>query len=208
MVLLDSRDPYKEERRRIVKDAAPRAEFIEWDTTSYRDFARKKIASYGYGGGWNRGWQIVTGQDEGQGTLTTRLDDDDAITPDFVARVRGAAEKVGEGIPVKDDRKPPRARRKVWQFPNGYRVWDGDYMHVAVNNNAWATLQTPPGDDCVIYDFLHGNADRFARAPVVDNRRAFLWTRHLDTLSEWREATMPIDEAIRSEFQIDWSLLV
>ena len=131
--------------------------------------------------------------------LTTRLDDDDALTPCAVRRIQEASW----------DLKPPIPLRRALILPNGFRVWDGRYEAVTHNRNAWATLLAPPGDDAVIYDFNHKRIAEHVEVHMVDEEGpAWLWVRHEDTLSDHRKAEHPIDDELRAEFPgLEWSLL-
>ena len=127
------------------------------------------------------------------GRLTTRLDDDDAFTKDALARIQRAAKSL--------------RRRTVLMFPRGIRVSGGLYTKVWHSSNAMATLFTPPNDSAMVYDFRHREVRRFCPVRMVDDRVGWLWVRHDDTLSGWKMAARPVDEALKAQFPVDWSVL-
>jgi hypothetical protein len=111
-------------------------------------------------------------------------------------------------------------------LPEGYRVFSGRYVRVYQPNNAMHSLFTPAGDDLCIYDYGHmrtysgrhidlrsdQHPPRFgphpnAPAPLtfVDQRPAWLWVRHRDTISGHQKAWMPITPGLKRLFPIDWS---
>lgn len=130
--------------------------------------------------------------------ITTRLDDDDGFTPDAFGRIRGWAEAHMGG----------RQELHSGQLPVGFRVWGGRYTRVRHESNAMASLYSPAGDPSTVYRFMH----REVRASVervwfIDDRPAWLWVRHEDTLSGWRAATRVIGPQLRRMFPVTWELL-
>lgn len=128
-------------------------------------------------------------------TLTTRLDDDDALAPDFLQRIQTAAEQANE------------QGRVVWMLPEGFRVYRGRYAPMRHEANSWATLQTPPGDSAVVYDFGHKRIGGHAPIRLVDDKPAWLFVRHADTRSRNRAVSGPITMALRRLFPVDWELV-
>lgn len=143
---------------------------------------RPNAALVAYGADWPR-----------DGRLTTRIDDDDAFTADAVIRIQRAARHL--------------RRRTVLMFPNGIRVSGGRYTKVTHRSNAMCTLFTPPNDPAIVYDFRHREVRKFAPVQIIDDRIAWLWVRHDDTLSGWKQAAKPIDQGLKAKFPIDWSVL-
>lgn len=122
----------------------------------------------------------------------TRLDDDDAFAPWAMAKVETVA--------------ATESRRVALMFPLGVRVWDGAYTLVRHDSNAMQTLVTPPGDSMTVYDYLHRFVRRVLPVRAIDNRPAWLWSRHPDTISGWRIAGRELTPDIRQMFAIDWSV--
>lgn len=127
--------------------------------------------------------------------LTTRLDDDDAFTPDAFARIRG---RLGSWVP---------RRRVSLMLPVGFRVWGGRYTRVHHASNAMATLYTPEGDAATVYGFMHRNIAEHVEVLHVDQDPGWLWVRHPDTLSGWRRSTRPVSRGLIARFPIDWSVV-
>jgi hypothetical protein len=122
----------------------------------------------------------------------TRLDDDDAFAPWAMAKVEASAATV--------------TKRVALMFPLGIRVWDGGYTLVRHDSNAMQTLVTPPGDSMTVYDYLHRFVRRTLRVRVIDDRPAWLWSRHRDTISGWRMAGRALTPEIQRMFAIDWTI--
>jgi putative rhamnosyltransferase len=199
IVLVDERDPLIEERIKIFEVAAPRLEVIRWhrpaalaaapwDKRSARSHKMEQIAATAYTVDWRGRMGLADDT-----VLMTRLDDDDALMIDTLARVKAAA--VG------------RTERTILMHPMGYRVFRGRYSLVRHESNAMHTLLTPPGDTATVYDYGHTVARRYAPVVVVDEDPAWLWCRHRDTISGWKQAQQPITTALREAFPVDWSAL-
>ena len=197
IALLDPRDQLLEERIAVFKRAAPALIPILWTPTDVKDAPwdkhpiggrRAKVAATAYRAPWR---QAVGPADDR--VLMTRLDDDDALARNTLARVRRASQKV--------------SKRAILMNPIGFRVWNGQYSRVRHNGNAMQTLLTPPGDDLCVYDYGHRLGYRVAPVVVVDMDPAWLWTRHRDTLSGWQRANIPISESLSKMFPVDWEVL-
>lgn len=200
VVLIDPTDPLVEERKAAFLSAGVPVIFIEWHPAALEPAAWDKhphtvslvgkVAATAYKAPWAQAIRV------GHGTiLQTRLDDDDGFAPDALARIRATADKARY------------SRRVVWMFPLGVRVWHGSFVLAKHTTNAWATLQTPPGDILTVYDYGHRLVERIAPVRIIDRRPAWLWSRHRDTLSGWRRVTQPLTWRIRAMFPIDWKLL-
>jgi hypothetical protein len=198
IVLLDERDPMLEERRAVFAAAAPRLVVLLWRPGTVAqapwDKAREtttvqKIAATAY----RAPWAEAIG-DRSELTLQTRLDDDDGLTPDALARTVRAARAV--------------MRRTILMQPVGYRVWQGRAVRVVHDENAMHTLATMPGDALGVYDYGHRDVKRTAPIVTVDTQPAWLWSRHADTISGHRQADGELTERIRRLFPgVDWRVL-
>jgi hypothetical protein len=139
-----------------------------------------------------------------QVTLTMRMDDDDAIAPFVLEMVRGRAEATDP------------MRRVVWTLSDGWRIagaW-AERAHWPIP--MFSTLQVPPRVRRTIFDTNHLGAARLAPLSPIESEPAWLWVRHASTRSshlgpwthaEWREHAVPINDAIRAGFPIDWPFI-
>jgi hypothetical protein len=181
VVLLERDDPFKAERMAAFASVGVtlRVFYVQHPTVSL----------------YQQDWAGVIGLPFNEPTLTTRLDDDDALAPDFLERIRTAAEDANE------------QGRVVWMLPEGFRVYRGRYAPMRHEANSWATLQTPPGDSAVVYDFGHKRIGGHAPIRLVDDKPAWLFVRHADTRSRNRAVSGPITVALRRLFPVDWELV-
>ena len=178
---LDDRQAPHLLRRGIVEPPAARGAFTVRAAVAYRaykvDWAGAIDASRG-------------------GVLMTRLDDDDGLAPTTLARVRAAAESL------------PGDARAVLMHPLGFRVWRGRYDRVRAPANAMHTLYTPDGDRLSVYDYGHTKVrSTKLRIINVDEETAWLWVRHMDTISGNRKGSRPLSRELKRIFPVDWSLL-
>lgn len=196
VVLLDVRDPLLAERRALYASAAPAFIPLEWrhpgDTdvvpTVQSSIARSRAAAADYAAPW----RAALGPADDQ-VLMTRLDDDDGLAPDAIARYQAAARRTN--------------KRTVLMLPKGVRVWSGRYTEVRHERNAMHTLVTPPGDRLCVYDYGHTKPGVAAPVITVDERWGWLWVRHRDTISGWRRADAALTPRVRAAFPIDWRAL-
>lgn len=199
IVLMDGRDPLITERMAVFADAAPRFEPIIWTPgedaegapwDKHRDGATRsqRVAATAYK---HPAWLQLTPRDEP--ALQTRLDDDDGLAVDYLARVRDASRRL--------------TARTALMLPVGYRVWDGRQTSVRHDTNAMHTLFTPAGDETTVYSYGHRLVGRGQPVVTVDERPAWLWVRHENTISGWRRADYPITRAVKRLFPIDWRAL-
>lgn len=198
VVCIDERDPLIDQRVATFASAAPDLIVIRWrpgvlapapwDHSIGRHHKLEQVAATAY----RAPWREQTGLADDT-ILMTRLDDDDALTRDALARVRLAAEGVDE--------------RRIFMHPVGYRVWRHRASLVRHESNAMHTLLTPPGDTASVYDYGHTVARRFAPVVVVDQEPAWLWSRHSDTISGHKQASKPFSNDLRVLFPVDWSVL-
>jgi hypothetical protein len=181
VVLLHRDDALLRERRDAY--AAAGARFIYTDGTG----SAARVAVDAYRAGWA---EAIGPRDEV--VAMTRLDDDDALAPWVVERIRFRAPRFG--------------RRTALVFPLGIRVWGGCFTAVRHESNAMQTLITLPGDLMTVYDYGHRFVRKHAAVVRGDARYAWLWSRHPDTLSGWHNAERPLVPAVRALFPVDWSV--
>lgn len=185
IVLLDERDPLLAERMGLYRASAPA--FVPILRSSGIDDPSVRAAA-----DYRAPWREQVGPSDDQ-VLTTRLDDDDGFAPTALLRYQIAARK--------------ETRRTALMLPLGVRVWEGRYSLVPHDTNAMHTLVTPPGDEMCVYDYGHTKVRRTVRTVTVDRVPAWLWVRHRDTLSGYREGKRPIDSFVRRMFPVDWTAL-
>jgi hypothetical protein len=200
VVLLDPRDRLLDERRAVFTAASPRCLPIEWvpppnpkaapwDRHAGRTDTVQRIAAEAYRAPWGE----AIGERDTR-ILQTRLDDDDGLAPDALARYQAAA--VGT------------SKRTILMLPEGVRIWRGRFSTVRHERNAMHTLVTQPGDDQSVYAYGHAKPQRSgARIVMVDESWGWLWVRHQDTISGWRRAEKPINHRVRAAFPVDWAAL-
>lgn len=147
--------------------------------TSVQSRSRDQVALACYTLGWPTGG------------ITIRMDDDDGMTPDFMERLgRKTAKWKGE--------------RHAWMFPEGIRVWGDLYVTVRHETNAWVAFGDP---HCNVYTFRHRLMKSVCPVTMIDEKPAWLWLRHQDTISQWRKAMFPLNDKIRALFPVDWGHL-
>ena len=192
VVLLDSRDPYLDLRYAVYRDSAPNFLPIVWAPPEERRSSRdarilQRIAAADY----KAPWRSVIPSDEP--AIMTRLDDDDGLAPDALARYAAAAE--GLTVPT------------ALMLPQGIRVWRGRYIEVRHEQNAMHALVTPAGSTMCVYDYGHTKLRSHVPVKMLDNAPGWLWVRHVDTISGWRRAEKPITAEVRAMFPADWAAL-
>lgn len=181
-VLLHVEDPLLDERVALYESVGVPVQFLYTDARG----TAQDVAMAGYKAPWRKAI--------GRGHVATmRLDDDDGLTPDAIARLRPLGER--------------SKARMALIFPIGIRVWAGRYTPVRHASNAMQTLVTPIGDAATVYDYLHRKVRSHAFVRFVDRRPAWLWYRHPDTISGWHAALSPVDDFARRLFPIDWSFV-
>lgn len=189
LVLLDPRDPLLAERMALYEASAPHFQPLVWPPPVSDNVSRVAAADY------RAPWREAIGPVDDT-LLMTRLDDDDGLAVDAIERYQRAA--------VRHRRL---RRRTVLMLPYGVRVWAGRYSRVHHNCNAMHTLVAPPGDRLCVYDYSHVKSRQVAACVTVDARPGWLWVRHRDTLSGYRQANAPLTAAIRELFPVDWAAL-
>jgi hypothetical protein len=186
VVLLDDRDPFLAERRKLYATSAPNFIPLIWRPDVEGEPSRIAAADY------KAPWRSMLGPSDDQ-ILMTRIDDDDGFTPDALARYQKAA-------------RACRGRTAL-MMPVGMRVWAGRYSMVRHERNAMHSLVTPPGDELCVYDYGHTKVRATVRVQRVDSRVGWLWVRHKDTISGWRKAERPLTPSARGFFPVDWKAL-
>ena len=182
-VLLHPRDALLEERRAAFAAAGARFLYLDPDV----DGTPQHVAFVAYRAGW---CEAIGVRDEA--VAMTRLDDDDALAPWVLGRIRVVASRA--------------TGRTALVCPVGIRVWRGCYTTVHHASNAMQTLVTPSGDELTVYGYKHREVRRVAPLRMVDPRPAWVWSRHPDTISGWHSSGRPLTPAIRAMFPIDWSV--
>lgn len=184
LVAIDCNDPLKAERKAAFASAGVPVKFLEVTTLGDRSTAAFDL----YAADWAR----LIGS-RSKAVAMTRLDDDDALAPWAIERLRHVA--------------PDQKVRTALIFPMGIRVWMGCYTLVRHESNAMQTLVTQPGDDMHVYGYGHRSVGKHARIRRAGTDIAWVWSRHPDTISDWHSADPhPVDANIRARFAIDWSI--
>jgi len=182
VVLVHRDDPLLAERMAAFGEIGAAFLFLESSGTS------SEVAAAGYRAGWT---EAIGSRDDK--IVMTRLDDDDALAPWAMARIRTAAEKV--------------QKRTALILPHGIRVWQGSFTVVRHASNAMQSLVTMPGDEMTVYDYPHRKVRHLTHVQNIDNRIGWLWSRHDDSISGWRSSDLPLTDYFRAMFPIDWDLL-
>ena len=200
IVLLDEHDPLYDERAAVFTAAAPRFVALPWIAPRApkaapwgRDTANPRTVQLIAASAYRAPWREAMGVGSTVKVLMTRLDDDDGLAPDAIARYQSAAGRL--------------TKRAVLMLPSGIRVWRGHYSDVRHARNAMHTLVTPPGDNLSVYDYCHATAQKVAPILEIDQAWGWIWVRHQDTISGWKRAADPITRVVRSAFPVDWAAL-
>lgn len=197
IVLLDSRDALLDERLALYSKTAPAFVPMLWTPPSDPQPARwdrhgdetnnvQRIAAEAYRAPWRES------MDDGP-AMMVRLDDDDGLAPDAIARYRAAAAFVRE--------------RTILMLPTGIRVWRGRYSAVRHERNAMHALVVPAGDPKCVYDYGHAKCHKAAPIVMVDQSWGWIWVRHQDTISGWKRAERRLTPQVVAAFPIDWKAM-
>lgn len=203
IVLVDPQDPLQDKRIDAFYGAGVPVIPIIWRGTpkpaawdrrkQARSRPREQMAATGYRAPW-REWM-----DDSETLLQTRLDDDDGLAPDAIARYQSAARRVVS---------LPHPARTVLMLPQGVRVYRGRYADVTHDTNAMHTLLTMPGDRMCVYDYGHRHCRQAGPVQIIDREWGWLWVRHEDTISGHKvHHPDVIDDRVRGAFPIDWQRL-
>ena len=165
LVRIDATDPLLEERRAAVLAAVPGARFL------LRARPWSEVLPAGV-------------------TLQTRLDDDDALAPDFVERIQRAAAGTRGRI--------------AWMLRVGWK-FDGRCADRWVREaNQFVTLQVPDGDPVTVYDVEHPHIGELAPIRRVDDDPAWVWLRHRDVRGKHRTASGDPSPVVGLVPAVDW----
>lgn len=97
-----------------------------------------------------------------------RMDDDDALTIDFIARLRKAG---------------PHSPGTWYVFPNGYRVHNGRFAPYHNPTNQFIALDIPNGSRESVYKINHSRVCDERDVVELDAKPAWLFVRHSETKS-------------------------
>jgi len=199
IVALHPGDPLLEERVALFTAAAPtfvpmfwqppaQMDRVDWDPEPQRRVSTPELVA---ASAYKAPWRALMPFDEP--FLQTRLDDDDGLARDALQRYQRASSKGHQ--------------RMILMLPRGLRVYGSRFAVVTHNKNAMHTLVTPKGDGLCVYDYGHTKCFRVGPVRAVDARLGWVWTRHRDTLSGWRNTDHHLSNSIRRLFDIDWAVI-
>lgn len=212
-VSLNEADPYLKERREAIESIGIPVRIAWWNDKMAADPPRKpeidippfkkamwkddhsRRVAYKYIETGRRIWEEVLPVG-GVPLLMTRLDDDDAIIPTYLEKVKAVA-----------DKNPSGFNRVAWVFPNGFHYHQGRYQPYHHPKNMMLTLQTWPPDLFTALSVEHNEMPQHAEVRFVDTSPAWVWMRHQDAIDEAYKTTVYIDDFIKSLFPIDWDYI-
>jgi len=188
VLAVDRADPYRARRIALARSAGVpvRVLYVSYDSESVQ--SRARVAAKAYGAPWHD--TIDPAFDE---TLTVRLDDDDALAPRTLRRMRRVAEQ--------------QSGLTAIIATQGIRVWDGQWEPVTHPTNAMAGCFSPQGDPTVVYDYSHKHVEQAVPNVVyIKGKPAWLWMRHADTLTDHhRMARRQMNDGVQALFPtVDW----
>jgi hypothetical protein len=193
VVVIDPADPLLEERQAVLAGAG--VPVIAVPIHQVRDTDEivpdgRLVADVDAPG---RIWRRAIAADAPAGrVVTTRLDDDDALATDALARIRS---HLGEP-------DGPTA----WVMPSGYKWHKGRVAAMSHPSNMFATLDAP--DELrTVMDVKHGVLRRYWPVRMVDRSPGWLWVRHADTRSGARNAARALSSSVADRFAVDWAYL-
>ena len=139
---------------------------------------------------WRRAIRCDTADER---IVTTRLDDDDALAIDAIARIRASLPEEPAG-------------RSACIMPAGYR-WHANRVQPMTHMlNMFSSLDSP-GELSTIMDVRHGGIRRFCPVSYLDRSPGWLWVRHADTRSGSRHAGRTPSPTVMGRFDVDWAYL-
>lgn len=220
-VMVHREDPLLAKRKHAFRAAGVPVYFIYWEEkflpkgpefhiqTEWGDSYRTRIGT--------AGWNTITTSGHLWGRilpigetplLMTRMDDDDAMFPTMLERVRGAADKT------------KGTARTTFSHPVGICVFDGKYSLYWHPSNMMTSTMTWPPDMFTAYEAPHMSIYQFGQVETVDQEVAWAYIRHAEAISYDKNQSgmklyrdkpniigYPIDDNLRSLLPIDWSLL-
>lgn len=127
--------------------------------------------------------------------LQMRLDDDDAITPDYLGHIQAASRRCRQ--------------RQIFVAASGIRTDGRTWAPCRDATRLMQTLFTPAGDELCVYDFGHRRAAAVAPVVRVSVDIGWLYLRHADAISDDADASfrIPLSDRIRNRFAINWGAL-
>jgi len=190
VLCVDRADPYRARRIALARTAGVpvRVLYVSYDSESVQ--SRARVAANAYAAPWRD-----TIDSAFDATLTVRLDDDDALAPRTLRRMRNRAKLLDSYSAI--------------IATNGIRMWNNQWEYVRHATNAMAGCFSPQGDARVVYDYSHKYVHVVVPNVVhIGGKPAWLWVRHADTLSQHRVAKRPMNDAVRAMFPgTDWDFL-
>jgi hypothetical protein len=144
------------------------------------------------GGPWHRA--VAAASVGAERIVTTRIDDDDALAVDALARIRRAVGRSDPGL-------------AAWMLPRGYRFHHNHVTPMRHLANMFVSLESLPDPLHVVMDVKHNEIGTLGPVRMIDEQPAWLWVRHADTRSDRREGRFTITSTIRRAYQVDWAFL-
>ena len=139
-------------------------------------------------------------------TFTSRIDDDDALAPFALADLYSRGEHMAAGR--------HSTMKRAFVLALGYRLSGGRFNLRDDPVSQFIGMYAPRGSKTCVMDINHTSMRTLARVELIRERPAWLWLRHDDArsanskASHYQEEKMePITPALRSAFDVDWSLL-
>jgi hypothetical protein len=138
-------------------------------------------------------------------TLTSRIDDDDALAPFALADLH----RRGEQMAGRNS-----TMRQAFVLALGFRLSGGRFNLRDDPVSQFIGMYARRGDRSCVMDINHTSMRTFARVQLIRDRPAWLWIRHDDARSAQSKASHheeekmePITPDLRAAFDVDWSLL-
>jgi len=223
-VMVHRDDPLVSKRKNIVRNMGVPFRFFYWNDeflpnspefsapVEWGDTYSKRIGTTGWntivtsGSLWRR--VLPAGKVP---LLMTRMDDDDALFPTTLERVRVAAEK---------SKGPDRI---TFTHPLGLCVFNNKYSLYWHPSNMLTSMMTWPPDLFTAFEGSHNDIHQFSKVEVVDEDVAWVYARHPEAITYVKEDARKagvklykhtpviygerIDDDFRSLLPLDWSVL-
>lgn len=193
VVALHPRDPLRADREAIVReldgvaiDCTTRPVRVPW--SNHVGSYIQQLAASAYFADWRSA--MTPGP-----RLQMRLDDDDAIATDYLARIQAAARRCRQ--------------RRIFVAMSGIRTDGQTWAPCRDATRLMQNLFTPADDDLCVYDFGHRRAASVAPVDVVSVDIGWLYLRHVDAISDDFSGSfrIPLSDRIRQRFAINWGAL-